>query len=124
MQDDHLTDNKRLAELEKYTILDRESGESFDRFCLAVRNVLATPVAAFTLAGHLSEWNVGMSGTGAHTSLFLSPIARAVVTARRTLSIANIARDGGRFGLALPPGGLVSAVAAPVIVEGDICLGA
>jgi len=124
MQTDHLTDIKRLSELEKYNALDRESGESFDRFCLAVRNVLTVPFAALTLVGHRAEWNVGMSVADNHKTGVFAPIARAVLRTRRALCVSDIERYGAAAGIDGPCGALRSVVAAPIIVEEDICLGA
>ncbi|MGE0212222.1 MAG: putative bifunctional diguanylate cyclase/phosphodiesterase [Parvibaculaceae bacterium] len=124
MQDDRLTDIKRLSELEKYTSLDRESGESFDRFCLAVRNVLSVPFAAFTLVGHHGAWNVGMSAIDPDVSMTVAPIARATVLRRETVVIGDVEREGMGKGVTEPCGRVRSAIAAPILVEDGICLGA
>lgn len=124
MQTDHLTDIKRLSELEKYNALDRESGESFDRFCLAVRNVLSTPLAAFTLSGHRAEWNIGMSAAETDHAVDFAPIARAVVRRRHTLCAGDLQRDGAEAGIDASCGDIRAVLAAPIMVDDGICLGA
>jgi len=124
MRDDQLTDIKRLSELEKYTSLDRESGDSFDRFCAAVRNVLSTPFASLTLVGHHGAWNVGMSSLEPEAEMIVAPIARAVVADRKTLVVPDLRNEAGRGGIEESCGRVRSAIAAPVIVEEGICLGA
>ena len=99
MRDDQLTDIKRLSELEKYTSLDRESGDSFDRFCAAVRNVLSTPFASLTLVGHHGAWNVGMSSLEPEAEMIVAPIARAVVADRKTLVVPDLRNEAGRGGI-------------------------
>jgi hypothetical protein len=61
-------DQARLAELERYQILDTPPEEQFDRIATLARVLFDTPIAAITLVDHDRQWFKAQSGLNASQS--------------------------------------------------------